>query len=328
MLHSRFTEMFGLDYPLMSAPMALHSGGVLAGAVSAGGGLGSFGGVHLSNDPDFIRSEVAKVRDRTERPFGIGFITDFIPFVEPLFEAAVAELPGLIALSFGDPSPWVARCRAAGARVICQIQTSAHADIAVEAGADALVAQGTEAGGHTGELGLLPLLAGVARRHPRIPLLAAGGIGDGRTLAAAMTAGADGAWLGTAFLATPEAVEIDEVHKRLIVESDGDDTVYTHAYDIVSGYPWPPGIGERVRRNRFTDDWVDREAELRAHREEIAATRGPLRGISDEDLATREVLYGQSARFVSAVRPAAEVMRSMCEEAEHQLRSRPPSLLA
>jgi nitronate monooxygenase len=87
MLRSRFTEMFGLDYPLMSAPMALHSGGTLAGSVSAAGGLGSFGGVHLSGDPEWIRSEVAKIRQRTERPFAIGLITDFIPFVEQLFEA-------------------------------------------------------------------------------------------------------------------------------------------------------------------------------------------------------------------------------------------------
>jgi nitronate monooxygenase len=327
MLHSRFTEMFGLDYPLMSAPMTLHSGGVLAGAVSAAGGLGSFGGIHLSNDPNWIRSEIEKVRKRTDRPFAIGFITGFIPFVEPLFEASLIEVPALIALSFGDPAPWIERCRSAGSRVICQVQTYAHADLAVEAGADALVAQGTDAGGHTGEISLLPLLAGVAERHPDIPLLAAGGIGDGRTLAAALTAGADGAWLGTAFLATPEAMEIDDVYKRLIVESDGADTVYTHAYNIVSGYPWPPGIGERVRRNRFTEEWADREAELRTKREQVAATRIGFSAISDEDVATREVLYGQSARFVTAVRPVAEVMRSICEEAERQLRSRPPSFL-
>ena len=327
MLRSRFTELFGLDYPLMSAPMALHSGGTLAGAVSAAGGLGSFGGVHPSGDPNWIRSEVAKIRERTGRPFAIGFITDFIPFVEPLFEASLSEAPALIALSFGDPEPWIERCKEAGSSVICQVQTYAHADLAVEAGADALVAQGTEAGGHTGEMSLLPLLAGVSAQHPQIPVLAAGGVGDGRTLAAAMMAGADGAWLGTAFLATPEAMEIDDVHKRLIVESDGADTVYTHAYDIVSGYPWPPGIGERVRRNRFTDEWADREAELRTKREEVAASRSGLSGISEEDVATREVLYGQSARFVTAVRPVAEVMRSICDEAERQLRSRPQSFL-
>jgi Nitronate monooxygenase len=141
MLRSRFTDMFGLSYPLMSAPMALHSGGTLAGSVSAASGLGSFGGVRLSGDPAWIRSEVAKIRGRTDRPFAIGFITDFIPFVEQLFEASLSESPALLALSFGDPTPWIERCRA-GVRAICQVQTVAHADIAVEAGADALAAQG------------------------------------------------------------------------------------------------------------------------------------------------------------------------------------------
>jgi nitronate monooxygenase len=321
MLRTRFTEMFDLAYPVMSAPMAMHSGGNLAGAVSAEGGLGSFGGIHVSGDPEWIRTEVAKVRARTDRPFGIGFISDFIPFAEPLFEATLAERPALVALSFGDPRPWVERCRGAGIPVMCQVQTRAHADLAVEAGADLLVAQGTEAGGHTGRESLLPLLAGVAERHPSVPLLASGGIGDGRTLAAALAAGADGAWMGTAFLATPEALEIDDEYKALIVQSDGTDTVLTSAYDIVSGYPWPDGISERVRRNRFTDEWVDREFELRQRREEIAAAR-------KEGPDTREVIYGQSARFVTAIRPAATVVRSVCEEAERQLRSRPGSLLA
>jgi nitronate monooxygenase len=327
MLQTRFTEMFGLSYPVMSAPMALHSGGTLAGAVSAAGALGSFGGIHLSGDPEWIHSEVAKVRARTDRAFAIGFITDFLPFAEQLFEAALTERPALIALSFGDPTPWMERCKAAGCRVACQVQTHALADLAVEAGADLLVAQGTEAGGHTGSMSLLPLLSGVAERHPGIPLLAAGGIGDGRTLAAALTAGADGAWMGTAFLTTPEAVEIDDAYKELIVASDGTDTVFTRAYDIVSGYPWPEGIGERVRRNRFTDEWAGREDELRRRREEVAATRPARRDDPSQDPETREILYGQSARFVAAPRPAEEVVRAVCDAAERQLRSRPGSLL-
>jgi nitronate monooxygenase len=327
MLQTRFSEMFGLDYPLMSAPMAMHSSGMLAGAVSAAGGLGSFGGVHVSGDPAWIRSEVAKVRRLTDRLFAIGFITDFIPMLEPLFEAALSERPAVIALSFGDPTAWIGRCKAAGARVICQVQTFDHADVAVEAGADVLVAQGTEAGGHTGQVSLLPLLAGVSARHPGVPLLAAGGIGDGRTLAAALMAGADGAWLGTAFLATPEAIEIDDVHKQLIVESDGADTVLTRVYDILTGYPWPAGIGERVRRNRFTDEWMGKEAELTERRDEVAIAKAGQSGVAGEDLDTREVLYGQSARFVTVIQPAAEVMRRICDDAERQLRARPSALL-
>ncbi|OPF80958.1 2-nitropropane dioxygenase [Streptomyces antioxidans] len=328
MLRTRFTEMFGIGYPVMSAPMGLHSGGTLAAAVSAAGGLGSFAGTHPWKGPDWVREEIATIRATTDRPFGVGFITPFLPFTEPLFHAALGERPEVIALSFADPRPWLARAKEAGARVMCQVQSYDDAASAVAAGADVLVAQGAEAGGHTGTMGLLPFLAGIVRRYPDVPVLAAGGIADGRTLAAVLTAGADGAWLGTAFLATHEAVEVHDVHKRLIVESDGGDTVWTRAYDIVSGLPWPAAIGERVRRNRFTDQWTEREAALRDRKEEFAPPEdvNPLEAPPDPD--TSSIIYGQSAFFVDAVRPAAEVVRTISDEAEAILDSRPRSLLS
>lgn len=327
MIRTRFTEMFGLLHPVMSAPMALHSGGTLAGAVSAAGGLGSFGGMHPAKGPDWIAAEVATIRGVTDRPFAIGFITPFLGFAEPLFEAALSERPAAVALSFADPSPWLQRAKDAGARVICQVQNYEDAAMAVDAGADVLVAQGTEAGGHTGTMSLLPFLAGVSARYPDVPVLAAGGIADGRTLAAALVAGADGAWLGTAFLATPEAIEVHDIHKHLIVESDGSDTVFTRAYDIASGLPWPANIGERVRRNAFTDEWAEREGELRDRRQEFAppARANPFETAPDPDRDA--VLYGQSAGAVTAIRPAAEVVQTVSEGAEQILRSRASSLL-
>ncbi|HZQ83948.1 MAG TPA: nitronate monooxygenase, partial [Acidimicrobiales bacterium] len=231
-----------------------------------------------------------------------------------LFDAALAASPTAIALSFGDASEWIGKAKAAGAKVICQVQTHDDADTAVAAGADALVAQGTEAGGHTGTMTLLPFLAAVVSRHPDVPVLAAGGIADGRTLAAALTAGADGAWLGTAFLATPEAVEVGDEHKRRIVESDGTDTIFTRAYDIISGAPWPATIGARLRRDDFTDEWAGREDDLRARKDEVKAAAEPY-------------YYGQSAAFVDAVRPAADVLRTVCGDAETILRTRPQALL-
>ena len=174
-------------------------------------------------------------------------------------------------------------------------------------------------------MGLLPFLAAVVTRYPDIPVLAAGGITDGRSLAAALAAGADGAWLGTALLATPEAVEVHDVHKRLIVESDGADTVFTRAYDIASGLPWPAAIGERVRRNRFTDQWAEHEAELRALPPAPPARANPFEDPPDPD--TDAVLYGQGAGAVTTIRPAGEVVRNICDEAEAILRARPPSLL-
>ena len=329
MLRTRFTELFGITYPIMSAPMGLHSGGRLAGAVTAAGGLGSFGGIHPGKDPDWIEAEIATTRSATDGPFAIGFINDFIPYFEPLFDAALnaATPPAVIALSFGDPQPWLDRAKKIGARVMCQVQTLDEAARAVEAGADVLVVQGNEAGGHTGTMGLLPFLAAAAHRWPDVPLLAAGGIADGRTLAAALTAGADGAWVGTAFMATPEAVEVHDINKRLIVASDGGDTVFDLAYDIVSGLPWPEGLGLRLRRNRFTDEWAGREVELRSRREEFPVVPPPSPD-KPPNPDTDMVLYGQSAAFVTAVRPAAEVLRTICADAEGILRTRPPQLLA
>jgi nitronate monooxygenase len=329
MLHTRFTEMFGITHPVMSAPMALHSGGSLAGAVTAAGALGSFGAIHPAKGPDWIDAEIATIRAAGAGPFGVGFITALIPMFEPLFDAALgaADRPAVIALSFGDPQPWLDRAKQAGLTTMCQVQTLDDAARAVDAGTDVLVVQGTEAGGHTGTMSLLPFLAATARRWPAVPLLAAGGIADGRTLAAALTAGADGAWLGTALLATPEAVEVHDVHKDLIVASDGGDTVFDRAYDIVSGLPWPDGIGTRLRRNTFTDAWAGREAELETRREEFAAPPGAVPFDKAPDPDVDMVLYGQSAAFVSAVRPAAEVVRTICEEAESILRTRPAQLL-
>jgi len=324
MLHTRFTEIFDLRFPVMSAPMAMHSGAALAASVSEAGGLGSFGGMNLLGEA-WIREQISAIRVGTDRPFGVGFITPFLEFAAPFLDVTLAESAPVVMFSFSDPRPWIEQAQAAGAKTICQVQSLLGADLAVEAGADVIVAQGTEAGGHTGSMGLLPLLVAVAERHPGVPLLAAGGIADGRALAGVLTAGADGAVLGTAFLATPEAVEVHDVHKQLIVASDGHDTVHTRSFDIVSGMPWPDTIGERVRRNRFTQEWAGREAELIERRAEIAGDNPFL--VEDPDPATEPMAYGQGAGSIDAVRPAAEVLQRICGRAEQILRSRPPSML-
>jgi nitronate monooxygenase len=319
--------MFGLDYPVMSAPMAMHSGATLAAAVSAAGALGSFGGVN-PRGPDWVTEQAAAVRAATGQPFAVGFITAFLRSMGALFDAALAAKPSAIALSFGDVTPWIGPAKASGATVVCQVQTHADADAALAAGADVLVAQGIEAGGHTGTMSLLPFLAAVVDRHPDTPVLAAGGIGDGRTLAAVLAAGADGAWLGTVLLATPEAVEVQDVHKRLVVESDGTDTVFTRTYDILSGAPWPAAIGARLRRNRVTDEWNEREDELRDRREEVAKDHpGARMSGTPLDPDRDPVYYGQSAAFVHAIRPAAEVVHTICDDAEAILRTRPQALV-
>jgi nitronate monooxygenase len=312
-IRTRFTEMFGLDHPVMSAPMAMHSGATLAAAVSKAGGLGSFGGTHVTQGPEWVTEQARLIRAATEAPFAVGFITPFLQYEEGHFQAALDAQPAAIALSFADPADYGRRVKDAGVRLICQVQTFDDAAAAVAAGADVVVAQGNDAGGHTGTMSLVPLLVGVADAYPDVVLLAAGGIGDGRALAAVLMAGADGAWLGTPFLATPEAVEIGDDYKSAIVNSDGSDTVFTRAYDIVSGAPWPSAIGERVRRDAFTDEWSGREAELRAD---------PKKGHPGE----RPFLYGLSARSIDAIRPAADVLRGISSDAERILRTRPNAL--
>lgn len=322
MIRTRFTGAFGLRYPIMSAPMALHSGGTLAAAVSGCGALGSFGGLHPARNTDWLTGEIARIRAATDAPFALGFINDFIPLFSRFFDAALEAGPPVIALSFGSPEPWLTRAKQARARVVCQVQTMRQAEEAVGAGADVLVAQGNEAGGHTGSMNLLPFLARVVERFPDVPVLAAGGIASGRTLAAALAAGADGACVGTALLATPEAVEVSDAHKARIVQSDGEDTIYTEVFDIVEqklfGIRWPDGIASRSYRNRFAAEWHGREHELRTRLEQVAPVYA--QALERRDPETGAVLMGQSAAFVESIRPAADVVRSICEDAERILR--------
>jgi nitronate monooxygenase len=304
--------------------MALHSGGTLAAAVSKAGALGSFGGLHPRKGSDWLLEEIARVRGTTDAPFAIGFISQFVPMFSTFFDAALEAKAPVIALSFGSPHPWLERAKAAGAAVMCQVQTMAQAEEAVAAGTDVLVAQGNEAGGHTGRLSLLPFLSLVADRFPDVPLLAAGGIGNGRTLAASLAAGADGAWAGTAFLATPEAVEVPDEYKARIVRSNGEDTVYTEVFDIVEervfGVKWPEGIAARALRNRFVERWHQREHELRGQLDEVAPVYA--RDLQQRDADTTAILMGQSAAFVKAIRPAADVVRTICDGAEQILRAK------
>ena len=322
MLTTRFTERFGVERPIVSAPMALVTGGRLAAAVSAAGGLGTFGGTNPLRGPDWLPGEVANVRSTTDKPFGIGFITHFLPMTEPLFDAVLDAKAPVIALSFAPVEPWLGRARAAGSKVICQVQTMALVRDALEAGADAIAVQGHEAGGHTGVLGLLPFLTRVLEVSGDTPVLAAGGVADGRALAAVLAAGADGAWVGSAFLATPEAADVPAAYKELIVGSDGEDTVFTSLFDRVGGFPWPDPIAIRMRRTPHTDRWEGREGEIDDHLEELRQELPQLLDLDHFDPATSTVLYGESAGSVTAVRPAAEVVQGLCDDAEARLRER------
>lgn len=321
MLRTRFTDLLGLDYPVMSAPMSNHSGGRLAAAVSVAGGLGTFGGSN-SFGPGWFREQIAFIRTQTEHPFGVGFITQLIDGNPENFEIALDERAPVLIFSFADPRPWIGRARAARAVVICQVQTPESAQIALDAGADILLAQGNEAGGHTGEMNLLPLLVDLVERYPDTSVLAAGGITSGRALAGVLAAGAEGASLGTAMLATPEAVEVPATFKEQILRSYGQDTAYTGLYDLLGDDPWPAGIAGRVYRNLLVLRWHGRNDEVLARREELASDAAAARARGDPELAS--VYMGQGVGQVKSIRPAAEVMRDICRNAEQILASRLP----
>jgi nitronate monooxygenase len=326
-IHTRFTETFGLDAPIMSAPMAMVTGASLAGAVSAAGALGTFGGTNPVRGPQWLRDEVAAIRGRTDRPFGVGFITHFLPFTEELFDAALEVRPSVIVLSFAPTGPWIRRAHDAGARVICQAQTMELVRDALEEGTDALLVQGHEAGGHTGTMGLLPFLVSALEVSGDIPVLAAGGVSNGRALAAVLAAGADGASLGTAFLATREAIDVPDAYKQCIVDSNGEDTVFTTLYDDARGLRWPEPVGMRLRRTKHTDHWLGREHEVEEHLDELRAELPAVLDFERFDPEVTTLLYGQSAAAVDAVRSAAEVVHNVCDDAAALLRNRLPSLL-
>lgn len=316
MLTTRFTELFDLQYPIMSAPMSGHSSATLAAAVSEAGGLGTFGGTD-ERGPDWVREQISAIREETDRPFAVGFITPFMKFMESNFQAALEAKAPAVIFSFSDPEPWLSMARDAGATTICQVQSMELAEQAMSAGADVLIAQGNEAGGHCGTASMLPLLVRIAERYPDTPLLAAGGIASGRALAAVMAAGADGANVGTAFLATPEATDVPDVYKERVVASDGEDTVFTKVYDLIDGLPWPDGIGARVYNNELVREWQGRDAEI-VEQQEMLRERTQAAYRNDPESAA--VYMGQSAGDVHAIRPAVEVLKGICEDAEKLLR--------
>jgi nitronate monooxygenase len=229
---TRLTKQFGIEHPIVLAPMTPASGGALASAVAAAGGLGLLGGGYV--DRVWFERESAKVN----RPdVGAGFITWTIPEDPGLLDVALERHPRAMMLSFSDPGPYAARIKKAGVPLICQVHTLEHAFHAVDIGADVVVAQGTEAGGHGWAVrSTMPFVPAVvdalAARAPHVLVLAAGGIADGRGLAASLMLGADGVLMGTRFWATQEAL-VPDAAKAKVLQATGDETIRTSVYDIV-----------------------------------------------------------------------------------------------
>jgi len=315
---TRLTRALNVRYPIVSAPMAFAGGGALAAAVTRAGGLGLIGGGY--GDPAWLEGQFDAAGDQR---VGVGFITWSLRKSPSLLTDVLKHRPAAVMLSFGDPRPFVDAIRGAGAIMICQCQNMEHVEDAVDVGADVVVAQGAEAGGHgalRGTLSFVPEVADFLAKHsPDTLLLAAGGIADGRCLAAALMLGADGVLVGTRLWASKEAL-VKEPHHNAILESNGDGTLRTRVADIARQIPWPRGFTARIRRNAFTDRWHGREGELEAN----IAIEGPRyrKAFAEGDPDHTAVWFGEAAGLIHAIEPAAVIVERMVAEAAFHLTRR------
>ncbi len=307
-IETELMRRLGLRHPILSAPMGAVAGGRLAAAVSRGGGLGLIGPGYLG--ADWIEAEFAAASGAR---VGVGFITWDVLQAPERLDAALAHQPAAVMLSFGDPAPLLPAIRRSGATLILQIQNLAAARRAAELGADVIVAQGTEAGGHGAQRALFPLLPAVVDAVAPIPVVAAGGVADGRGIVAALALGAQSVLVGTRFYAAEEALGFANAKQRL-VEGSGDATQRTQVFDIVRGLSWPQGFTGRALRNRFSERWHGHEAELKAiQSQEQPAFAAAVQG---GDYDTAMVWAGEGVDLVREVLPAATIIERMMREAE------------
>ncbi|MFD4776757.1 NAD(P)H-dependent flavin oxidoreductase, partial [Streptomyces sp. NPDC058427] len=308
-----FTKSFGVRHPIVLAPMGGSAGGALAAAVSLAGGLGMLGAG--DGNPEWLAREVPLVTSVTDKPWGIGF-QSWATDTERI-ERALEHRPGVVMLSFGDPAPFVESIRRAGAALILQVTDLEEARKAVDLGADAIVAQGTEGGGHGARHGrsTLPFVPLVVDLAGPVPVLAAGGIADGRGVAAALALGAAGAVIGTRFQATAEAL----VHPSIataIVEGRGQDTERNRVLDIARGSGWPARYTARTLGHRYLDRWRGREAELAA---DPRAQQAYQDDVARGDVTPLPVWAGEGVDLITDRPPAADLVAALATQAEDAL---------
>ena len=321
MIRTPFTELLGIECPIASAGMGGgHTSGDLVGRVSEAGGLGVVGMTFVP--PAEVVAIVGRAREITAKPIGINLL---LHAAEERIDEALDYEPALFSTAWPRDDQNLgdifSRAHDRGIRVMHMVPRVDDAVVAAEAGADIIVAQGNEGGGHIGEIATTVIVRQVVRAVSPVPVLAAGGFADGAGLAAALALGASGILLGTRFLATRES-PVDAAYKNAIVGSKGDDTIVTTVGDTLSGRDWP-GAWARLRRTRFVEEWLGREPELRRRREPIWAQ---LEAAEESDSDYRIMWIGQSAGLIDSIIPAADVMREICDEAEEILRSLPCAL--
>lgn len=322
MISTRLTEMLGIRHPVLQGAMGGVARAELVAAVCNAGGLGILGMNRMP--PDYIREQIRKTRALTARPFGVNIVPATVTesVAESQVEVCLEERVSLVSLFWCDPAPFVERCHAAGARVVLQVGSTEEARSAMEAGVDIIVAQGVEAGGHVrGRVGLLPLLPAVVDAVAPTPVLAAGGIVNGRGLAAALSLGAEGVWVGTRFVASAEC-EAHPDYKQRVVAARETDTVLTEAFHV----GWPPHSPHRVLQNALTDGAAPPSGPVARTRRGDATVEVPPFSIIPPTIHTEgqtELMAnyaGQGVGSITEILPAAAIVEQMVAEAESALR--------
>jgi len=311
-IRTSLCDLFGIEHPVLLAPMAGVSGGALAAAVSNAGGLGLIGGGY--GDAGWL---VREFNAAGGARIGVGFITWSLAREPQLLDLALARNPAVLMLSFGDFKPFLHQIRATRTKLIVQVQTLEQAREAVDARVDAIVAQGTEAGGHGGARATLPFVPAVVDIAKGVPVIAAGGIADGRGLAAALSLDASGVLCGTTFFASDESLASENA-KKAAVRGSGDDTERSSVFDIARGLDWPSDWNLRTMRNAFTRQW---SADIEGLTQNIAAEKERFEASrAADDTNVDAVIVGEAADLIRSCKSAQATLHRMISQAEQRLR--------
>jgi enoyl-[acyl-carrier protein] reductase II len=311
MLKTRLCDLFEIEHPVILAPMGSATSAEFAAAASNAGALGSIG--TLGRPTNDILRDLETIRALTDRPFAVNHVPQSLD--ESAFAATLALRPAVVSFSLGDPEELVASAQDIGARTMLQVTTVEQAVLGAERGVDVIIAQGSEAGGFGGFVGTMALVPQVVDAVSPIPVVAAGGIFDGRGLAAALALGAVGVNMGTRFLASNES-PIDDAWREMILGARAEDAIKAFAFNALDPNPGEEGFGTVLRsiRTPFLEQWNDRLDELRARRDEVRREAEALHasGRGREIVATA----GQGAGGINDVRPVAEIIEEMVAQAE------------
>jgi NAD(P)H-dependent flavin oxidoreductase YrpB (nitropropane dioxygenase family) len=323
MIHTRICDLLGVLHPIVLGGMGTATTAPLVAAVSNAGAFGTLG--TSAFNATTLRNEIDSIRERTDKPFGINHL--LFQIQEEMVSVTLHARPTLVAFAWArkdqDLRDYFTRAHGAGCTVMYMAGEVPEAVRAAEAGADIIVAQGTEAGGHVGWMASLPLVPMIVNAVAPLPVLSAGGIADGRGLAAALALGAEGVLLGTRFMATPEA-PIHANFKQAILNSDGHDTVLTEIPDLASQRVWP-GAMSRAQRNKFIARWSGREWALRQNARAVGQQVAAARAAGDIDHAS--LSFGQDAGLISSIKSVREIVQDTVAEAETIIKGRLPNLL-